>query len=100
METRSDVLLTIGTAIEKGLKATGKTQDELAENIGVSRGHVNSIVNGKVDVKITEMLSILEFLPIDLKDVFPIYDTKDSQAKDSKPFILFRIAQQLPEKVL
>lgn len=69
--SKKDVILrnSLGDAI----KFAGKSQTKIAEEIGVNRPHLNSIINGKAEPSITLVLLLLNTLnyPIEkIKDLF------------------------------
>lgn len=56
--------------IRRARKIAGKSQDEVAEAIGVNRATISKYETGAIEPTISQLMKIADFLQVDLEDLF------------------------------
>ncbi len=74
----NDIILQISNRIKEKRKEGMITLQQLAENVGVTKGLISQIENNRTVPSLTVLLSIIKSLNIDLNDFFDKLDTSEN----------------------
>jgi transcriptional regulator with XRE-family HTH domain len=85
---QNDIILQIGNRIKEKRKQNKITLQELAEDVGVTKGLISQIENNRTVPSLTVLLSIIKALRVDLNEFFD-----NLSAKDSDEPVLIRAGQ-------
>lgn len=66
-----DIRKIIGSRIQRVRRHLGKTADWVASNIGLTRGAITQIENGRNNINATLLWKIATILECDIKEFFP-----------------------------
>ncbi len=70
-----DIILQISNRIKEKRKENGVTLQQLAENVGVTKGLLSQIENNRTVPSLTVLLNIVKALQVDYNDFFDKLDT-------------------------
>ena len=90
----NDLILQISNRIKEKRKDKKITLQELAEEVGVTKGLISQIENNRTIPSLTVLLSIIKSLHVDLNDFFDKLDTLE----EDEPVIIKAGAHQSIEK--
>ncbi|QEC67126.1 helix-turn-helix domain-containing protein [Panacibacter ginsenosidivorans] len=90
----NDLILQISNRIKEKRKGKKITLQQLAEEVGVTKGLISQIENNRTVPSLTVLLSIIKSLHVDLNDFFDKLDTTEP----NEPLIIKASAQQSIEK--
>lgn len=79
-----DIILQISNRIKEKRKENGITLQQLAENVGVTKGLISQIENNRTVPSLTVLLNIVKCLQVDFNDFFDKLDT----AQNAGPIII------------
>lgn len=75
---QNDIILQIGNRIKEKRKENSITLQELAEEVGVTKGLISQIENNRTVPSLTVLLSIIKALRVDLNEFFDNLSIKES----------------------
>ncbi len=64
MSNKSYLMLSLGNRIKSAREETGITQEELAENVGISRAAIARYESGEIEPKIKNLVAIAQRLNV------------------------------------
>lgn len=91
---QQDIIFQIANRIKDKRKEKGITLQELAAEVGVTKGLLSQIENNRTIPSLTVLLSIIKSLHVDLNEFFDKLDTKEN----NEPLIIKAASQRAIEK--
>ena len=71
MDKRNPLLIEIGQRIRQQRKKIGRTQEDIADDLGIDRAYYGKIELGMINVSILKLHNICQILKMNLSDLFP-----------------------------
>lgn len=80
------------------VRRKGVTRRSIEEKMGVSRGYLSELLSGEIDLRLSQMLMILEALEVRPRDFYRIvYNYEGSLAQEELALAMAQCSEETPD---